>query len=282
MKFWSGLLALSLPAAMLAGASSVNMAFGCTARAASESQDKGSFDESEDFRERDEFRQAYQLSPGSSVTVGRINGSVTVETADGDMAEVYVVRSARTREDLNFRKVVVEASSGRLSVEGEKGKDEENSDRKRRPPVRQRVILKLPRSVNLAVSGVNGSVRVTEIDGNATVSGVNGSVIVKRANSFSEISGINGSVTVGLVQVREKGMKISGVNGSVECQFGSQLNANLAVSGVNGSVRSELPNLTLQGTMSTSNFMAQIGSGGPPIRISGINGGVRLKNAQEE
>jgi DUF4097 and DUF4098 domain-containing protein YvlB len=279
MKFWSGLLALSLPAAMLAGASPVNMAFGRTASAASESQDKGSFDESEDFRERDEFRQTYQLSPGSSVTVGRINGSVTVETADGDVAEVYVVRSARTREDLNFRKVVVEASSGRLSVEGEKWKDED-SDRKRRP-VRQRVVLKLPRSVNLAVSGVNGSVRVTEIDGSATVGGVNGSVVVKRANSFSEISGINGSVTIGVVQVREKGMKISGVNGSVECQFGSQLNANLAVSGVNGSVRSELPNLTLQGTMSASNFMAQIGSGGPPIRISGVNGGVRLKNASE-
>ena len=60
-----------------------------------------------DWPEKDEFHQSYTLAPGSQVEIKAINGSVTIETTSGSTAEVHVIRSARKREDLEYRKVVV-------------------------------------------------------------------------------------------------------------------------------------------------------------------------------
>ena len=61
-----------------------------------------------DYGERDEINQTYTLSPGANVKVNDISGPVTIETAAGDTAEVHVVRSARSREELAKKKIVVE------------------------------------------------------------------------------------------------------------------------------------------------------------------------------
>src|SRR5512134_33740 len=72
-----------------------------------------------DWPEKDEFQQSYTLAPGSQVEVKAINGSVTIETTNGSAAEVHVIRSARRREDLEYRKVVVEQVGNRFTVRGQ-------------------------------------------------------------------------------------------------------------------------------------------------------------------
>jgi hypothetical protein len=71
-----------------------------------------------DWPEKDEFQQSYTLAPGSQVEVKAMNGSVTIETTSGSTAEVHVIRSARKREDLEYRKVVVEQVGSRFTVRG--------------------------------------------------------------------------------------------------------------------------------------------------------------------
>lgn len=225
--------------------------------------------------ERDEFRQTYQLMPGAFVRIAGINGSVTVETADVSTAEVHIERTARTREDLAYRKITVEASPDQLIIRGEKDSDDSWGER-RGQSVRQRVSLKLPRRVDVAVHGVNGPVSVAEIAGRAEVTGVNSSVNFARAAAFSRISGINGKVTVGMVRVGEGGLSISGINGGVECRIGESVNADLKTSNVNGSVHVELARVTLSGEVSRSRVNAKIGEGGPPITVSGVNGTIRF------
>ena len=79
--------------------------------------------------------------PNTRVEVTGINGSVSAETASGNTAEIYVVRSARTKEALTHRRVFIEEGAGYLKIRGE----EEHG---RQPEVRQRVVLKLPRSID--------------------------------------------------------------------------------------------------------------------------------------
>ncbi len=67
--------------------------------------------EDSDFTEKDEFHQTYQLSAGARVEVKGINGAVDIETAPGGVAEVNIVRSARTREDLEFHKILAREES---------------------------------------------------------------------------------------------------------------------------------------------------------------------------
>ena len=231
-----------------------------------------------DYPELDEFRQSYQLAPGAKVEVRGINGAVDIETAAGTTAEVHIVRSARTRDDLNYHKIVVEATGTSLIVRGEK--DGERGDRRDRDrQVRQRVMLKLPRQVDLGVSGVNGRVNVGEIEGPVRLNGINGRAEVAQAVGHSELSGINGHVRVTISRLSEQGIRVSGINGGVELRFTDDVNADLDVTGINGPVDADLPNVTLTGKLNRQNVHAKIGLGGSPIRVSGINGRVKLTRA---
>ena len=240
-------------------------------------RDHDSSQSGRDLPERDEVRQTYELTPGARVEVSGINGSVDIETANGGTAEVHIVRSAHDRADLEFHKIVIEHSPDKLVVRGEKDRDRRSMGRSRQ--VRQRVMMRIPRQVDLLSSGINGRVTVGAIDGPVQLSGINGRVDVAQARGFSHISGINGRVSVTITELGEKGIHVSGVNGGVELQFAEELNADLDVSAVNGSVSTEVPNVSIQGKLDRSNFRARIGNGGSPISVSGVNGRVRLSRA---
>jgi DUF4097 and DUF4098 domain-containing protein YvlB len=74
----------------------------------------------------------------------------------------------------------------------------------------------------------------------------------------------------------ERGVQIHGVNGGIELKLSSGLNAELTAKGMNGSVRSEIAEVTVEKDDRWSHYSARIGSGGPAIEITGINGNVRL------
>ncbi|MCI0489094.1 MAG: hypothetical protein L0229_21085 [Blastocatellia bacterium] len=228
--------------------------------------------EPSDLPEREEIRQTYELAPGARVEVSGINGTVDIETHYGDTAEVHIVRSARNREDLNYKKIEIEYSPNRLVIKTERDRERHRD----RANVRQRVMLKLPRHIDLATSGVNGWVKVGEVDGPVRVSGVNGSVTVDHAVGYSHLSGINGRVSMTISRLSEQGIHVSGVNGGVDLRFTDELNADLDVSGINGSVQADVPNVILQGKLNRNNFRARIGEGGPSISVSGVNGSVKL------
>ncbi|MCA1567444.1 MAG: hypothetical protein LC803_17700 [Acidobacteria bacterium] len=236
--------------------------------------DHRNYDDSE-FTEKDEVRQSYQLTPGATVRVAGINGAVDVETTGGNTAEVYIVRSARNRADLEHRKVIIEHTGASLVVRGE-NEQERRYARGDNPQVRQRVTLRLPRQIDFTASGINGKTTVGEVDGPVKLSGINGKVEVAQAVGYSELSGINGTVVVTIAQLGERGIRVSGINGAVVLRFADSLNADLKVTGINGSVNADMPNVVVQGTISRNNFNARIGLGGAPINVSGVNGRVSL------
>ncbi|MDQ1590297.1 MAG: hypothetical protein QOG71_924 [Pyrinomonadaceae bacterium] len=238
------------------------------------SGDQRDYDDSE-FTEKDEVNQTYQLTPGATVRVSGINGAVEVETTSGSTAEVHIVRSARSRADLEHRKIIIEHTGASLVVRGENDQ-ERRVARGEYPQVRQRVTLRLPRQIDFTASGINGKTTVGEVDGPVKLSGINGRVEVAQAVGYSELSGINGAVIVTISQLGERGIRVSGINGAVELRFSDALNADLKVTGINGSVNADMPNVVVQGTVSRNNFNARIGSGGAPINVSGVNGRVRL------
>ena len=244
--------------------------------AAAQKQEKRHYDYDDELPERDTFDQSYQLAPGAQVRVNGINGAVTIETSNTSTAEVHIIRSARTRADLERHRVIVEQTASGLYIHSEKTDDDDRRGERRGGDVRQRVSLRVPRQIDLQASGINGRVGVGEVDGPVRLSGINGSTVVAQARGYSEISGINGSVTVTIAQLGERGIRVSGVNGAVELRFADALNADLHVNGINGSVYADVPNVTVQGRVNRSNFNAQIGTGGAPINVSGVNGHVRL------
>ncbi|HEV8486358.1 MAG TPA: hypothetical protein VGV87_22630 [Blastocatellia bacterium] len=244
-----------------------------SARSQHEDQDNDSQSE-RDLPERDEINQTFELSNGARVEVSGINGTVEIETSNTNTAEVHIVRSANNRADLEYHKIVIEQAPNRLVVRGEKDNDRKWSGRGHE--LRQRVMMKIPRQVDLTASGINGKATVGAIDGPVRLSGINGKVDVAQARGYSEISGINGRVSITITGLGERGIHVSGINGGVELRFAEDLNADLDVSGVNGAVNTDVANVTIQGKIDRSNFRARIGLGGSPISISAVNGRVHL------
>jgi len=227
------------------------------------------------FEERDVVTKTIPIQPGTAVRISGINGFVEVSTADSNTAEIEIVRTAKTQADLEFHKVLIETANGSLVIRGER-ENERNKRWGRDRDVRQEVTVRLPRSVDLDVSGVNGRVGIGAVDGRVDVSGVNGPVEVAHAGSTANISGVNGAVTMNLERIASEGLTVSGVNGRVTLAFGEDIDGDLDVNGINGSIDVDMPRVTVQGKVTPQRMRATIGAGGAPIRVTGVNGAVRL------
>ncbi len=223
-----------------------------------------------DLPERDELRRSFQLSSGATVEVDTIYGTVDIETSDTDRAEVYIVRSARRREDFGSRPINIEHTATGLAIRGERDLSQEPAK------VRHRVWLKLPRAVNLVVQKINARVNIGEVEGTVRLARINGAVKVAKAADYAEASSINGSLIMTLNKIGARGIKASDINGAIEFRLPDNLDADVRVVGFNGSVNSEVPKTIVLEKKPREIFYARVGAGGAPISIRDVNGSVRL------
>ena len=228
-----------------------------------------------DYSEKDEINQTYALSPGAKVTINDIAGPVEIETWDGETAEVHIVRSARTREDLDHKKILIEHTPSSLSIFTE---PQPNRDRWDRVNVRQRVTLKLPRRISLKANDIAGHVRIGEIDGDLRINDVAGSLEVARVNGSPHINDIAGSVKVSVGELGGEGLRINDIAGRLELVIASGTNADLDVSDVSGRIGVEVPNAMAVGKIERERYRGKLGNGGPAIVISDIAGSVTVRH----
>lgn len=230
--------------------------------------------------QREETRQSFRLDPGARVEVVRINGAVNVKTADTDAAEVYIVRTAGSAEDLEYGRINVEASPSSLEVrgEGQGGRGLWHRLWNGGGQVRQEVTLVLPRRVELSAGHVNGSVQIGEVEGPVEVSHVNGRVEVAQSAGRAQVSHVNGGVKLGVSQLGEEGMDVSHVNGNVEVRFSQLVNADVEAHQHNGALSLNVPNVTMQERTNRSYARARFGTGGAPVQINHVNGNVRFES----
>ena len=262
-----------------------------------------------DFTERDEVNQTYQLQPGARVEVSSIRGSVKIVNSEGATAEVRIIRTARTRADLEYHKIEVQQTGNSLVV---RGVQEPEGRRERNIQVNHQVILTLPRRIELSVNSISGSLTAREVDGavrvnsisgsvnignisgklqvnsvsgsvevgnmgdEARVSSVSGNVGLGQVNGSLNVSSVSGSVKTTLVSLNSEGIRINSVSGSVEIAFKSDVNAEFSAQGVSGQVYLDVPNVIRESEEKSPNVRARIGVGGTPITISSVSGNIRL------
>ena len=220
--------------------------------------------------------QSFRLMDGARVEVHGINGPVSIEAVEGNIAEVHITSPAGNAGALENHKIIVEQTDARLVVRG-KGDDSWGFWRWLRgaDKARHNVTLKLPRRVELATRGINGKVSIGEMEGPVQVSGVNGHVEIAGARGVAEINGVNGGVSLMITHMSDDRVRVNGINGGVELRLGNEVSADLNVSGLNGNVAVEAPNVEVL-EQKRSKLRARIGAGGAEIKVNGINGGVRL------
>jgi hypothetical protein len=222
-------------------------------------------------QERDEINRSFNLPAKARVDVAAISGSVDISAVDGDTAIVQIERTARSRAELDCNKVVVEQASGNLTVRSETvgGQGCNNIQ------VVHRVLLSLPRTVDLSVHGVSGPINIGEFEGALRISGNSGNINLAQAGRGSRISGNSGTTTIKLRKLDARGLELSGNSGAINLYVDEDLNLDVKVSGLSGTASSELPNVPFTKT-GAADYYARIGSGGPTINIGGNSGSILL------
>ncbi len=231
---------------------------------------QGRINAESDLPEREEIHRVYQLDPGARVLVSTINGPVDIETTLGSTADVHIVRSAQTREELDCYRTVVEHTPASLTVRHEQ----------RCLSIRdhQRVRLIIPRSVDLTLKTISGRVDVGEVDGTVRLRQISGAVTLAQATGYSDLTEISGPVTVKIARLGERGLRVRATSGQLDLRLAGDLNADLDVNGLSGRISVDMPNVTVD-RVGSSDYRARIGSGGAPILISGVSGNIKIRRA---
>lgn len=221
-----------------------------------------------DLAEREETTRRIQLSAGARVEVSYIMGSVEIEAIEGDTAEVYFVRSANARADLErFDQIYVEQDSTRLTL---RGADSQSNGIE----VRHRVKLRLPRHCALRLHEINGSVAISGMAGALRLSEINGSAALSQIFGALEMNSINGGVTLTLERLMTGGVRISDVR-DLELRVANDLHAQLDITELETAPRSETSRAKVR-RVGENRFQVLIGNGGQVIRLDDVNGKVRI------
>jgi hypothetical protein len=227
-------------------------------------------------QERDQIDKSFILPAKARVDVSAINGSVDIVAVDGDTANVQLERTGRSREEMDCNHIVLEQVSGSLLIQSTNigGQGCQTIQ------VKHRLLLSLPRHVDLSIHGVSGPINIGEIEGALRISGNSGHINLAQSGSGSRITGNSGTTTIKLRKLDARGLEVSGNSGAIKLYVDEELNVDVKVRGLSGTASSELPNVTFTKT-GAADYYARIGSGGPTINADGNSGSISLIRYRE-
>ncbi len=221
------------------------------------------------------FEQSYPLAAGGTFTLANVNGSVQVDGWEKDVVQVRALKTARSNEkDLARVQIVVVAEAGQVAVRTVYPQDQGVE-------VAVEYRIRVPHRVFLGrVETVNGTVKVRSVEGAGDLRTVNGNVeLLDGAGRFSART-TNGNVRMELrLLPAGSPMRLQTVNGAIELSLTADAEADLEVDTLNGEFLSDLP-VTVRGSIGPRAFRGRLGGGGSTIRISAVNGTVRIATAR--
>jgi hypothetical protein len=230
-----------------------------------------------------------ELGAGRTVYLRNVNGAVRIETGTGSSVEVTAEKRWRRGDPDEVRIEARQAGAGNgdviiCALWGERATCDEdgyhgNRDRSWNShdnDVSVRFTVRVPAHARVDASTVNGELRIDGVNGNIEARTVNGDVEAYSNGGRVRASTVNGGITVRTTVPTTEDLEYSTVNGSVTVELPAGTNADVHLSTVNGRISTDFP-MTLDGNINPRRIRATIGSGGPRLRVSTVNGSVRLR-----
>jgi hypothetical protein len=221
-----------------------------------------------DFTERDEINQTYQLPAGARVEVSSIRGPVEIVNSETGNAEIHIIRSARTRADLEHHKIEVKQDGNGLVV---RGVQEPEDRRGQNIQVDHHVMLKLPRRIDLSISSISGWIKVGDVDGETRINSISGSAKIGNVSGKLQVSSISGSLNIANV---DADVRVNSVSGSLEL---GNVGGEARVSGISGNVGLGQVNGSLEVLSVSGGLKATLLSLSPQgIHITSVSGSIEI------
>ncbi|HSL54563.1 MAG TPA: DUF4097 family beta strand repeat-containing protein [Pyrinomonadaceae bacterium] len=235
---------------------------------------------------REEFHQTYPLSPTGRISLENINGGVQIKVWDQASVQVDAIKKAYRRDRLNEAKIEVNATEENIRIKTEYPYENMNfrgDERRYDNPATVEYSLTVPRKAILeSIELVNGSLDIDGVEGNVKASSINGRVNARGLINEVRLSTINGPLTATFTQLDEtKPISLGSVNGGVTLVIPSNANASIRASTVHGGISNDFGLKIKHGEYVGHSMDGQIGTGGPRIKLTNVNGGIRITHAQD-
>jgi hypothetical protein len=241
-------------------------------------------------RSDEPFTWSGTVREGHWLYVRNLNGPVRVEQGTGSKVEVRAEKRWR-RGDPQDVKITVRQVGGNdgdvivCALWNDRSSCDEdgyhshsdgwfrNNDRN---DVQVEFVVKLPAGVKIDASTVNGGVDVDGATSNVVAHTTNGSVEARSISGPVSARTTNGDITVRSGSIDREHTEYSTTNGSITVELPASVNADIDMRTVNGHLLSDFP-LTVEGSFSPRRMHATLGKGGPTLRLSTVNGSIRLR-----
>ncbi|HEX8068621.1 MAG TPA: DUF4097 family beta strand repeat-containing protein [Pyrinomonadaceae bacterium] len=236
---------------------------------------------------REEFHQTYPLAAGGRVALHNINGSVRVQGWERNEVRLDAVKSAYKRERLEEARIEVNAAADSVDIRTRYPDrsltytDEE--PRRYDNPATVEYTLSVPRGARLQeIELINGSLDLADLSGDIHASSINGKVTARNLAGEAKLSTINGPLEAAYAQLpADRPVSLNSVNGIVTLVLPSDVNASVKANTVHGSISNDFGLPVRRGRYVGADLAGQLGSGGPRIRLSNVNGTIHVRHASD-
>lgn len=219
-----------------------------------------------------DFHRTVPLSSNGRVSLGNINGSVTITGWERNEVQIDAVKKARDQQRLDAMTIEVDASANSVRIKTKFPEGHTNNN-----PGGVTYELHVPRTANLdSINLVNGSLDVSHVTGDLKAELVNGKLNAHDLAGRAQLSSVNGSINAyygSLDNVRE--IQLKSVNGSIVLGLPASPNADVSASTVNGGITTDFP-LQVQGKFMGKHLDGKLGNGGTRVELSNVNGGIKI------
>lgn len=221
-----------------------------------------------------EVRDATLRAPATRLVVdGHQNGSVRIHGWERNevLVRALIQTWGETKADAEAlaKEVRIETGGDRIRADGPSAR--------RRSGWAVSYEVWVPRKTNVDAETHNGGITAEGIEGRLFLDAVNGGISLRDVAGDVRAETTNGSVSAVLSGTtwRGGGLDLSTTNGSVSLDIPRAYNAELETGTVNGGLNIDFP-ITVQGTIGRR-INTRLGAGGPRLRATTTNGGVRIR-----
>ena len=234
----------------------------------------------------EEFHQTYPLSATGRVNLANINGGVKIKVWDRPAVQVDAIKKAYRRDRLAEAQIEVTATEENIRIRTEYPEENQNfrsGEGRYDNPATVEYVLTVPRKATLeSIELINGQLDIEGVEGNVKASSVNGPVTARGVMGEARLTTVNGPLQATFTRLDEtKPVSLGSVNGNLTVVIPSNSNASVRASTVHGSISNDWGIKVKHGEYVGHNLDAQIGAGGPRLKLSNVNGAIAISHAQD-
>lgn len=219
------------------------------------------------------FDWSGEVAAGRRVEIHNVNGAVTVVKGSGRTLRVHADKSGRLADEV---RIEVHADPRGVTIDTihPRSSGRQGGRRSRGDAATVDFRIELPAELALAATVVNGNIDVGGVTDRVELTAVNGSITTAGAREV-DASTVNGSLVVAWPGGAGGHASLEAVNGSLELRLPAETNGKLDISTVSGTITSDFP-LDRREQRVGAQASAVLGAGGPAMRLSTVNGPIRI------